>query len=142
MVELRQNYDERGLLALAFHPRIASNGRLFVHYSAPPRAAGYDNTGVVAEYRVTPGEPNSVPVFHREIITEQQPQFNHSGGTITFAPTGEMLRIVRPSDGTRVRHFLYARNYPAGTVTLGSNRDAGSNGVSMYTVILKPQGAP
>lgn len=29
MVELRESYDERGLLALAFHPNYEENGRLF-----------------------------------------------------------------------------------------------------------------
>jgi glucose/arabinose dehydrogenase len=88
MVPLGTGFDERGLLALAFHPRFASNGRLFVHYAAPPRRSGYNNTSVVAEFRVTPGDPNATPTFHREIITEQQPQSNHAGGGIAFGPDG------------------------------------------------------
>src|SRR5687768_1209745 len=38
MVTLRTNFDERGLLGLAFHPRYSSNGRFFVLYNAPLRA--------------------------------------------------------------------------------------------------------
>ncbi|MDX1604229.1 MAG: PQQ-dependent sugar dehydrogenase, partial [Salinimicrobium sediminis] len=40
MVSLNTNYDERGLLGLAFHPSYDSNGKLYVYYTAPPNAGG------------------------------------------------------------------------------------------------------
>ena len=43
---------EQGLLGLAFHPNYAANGRFFVYYT------GKDGTIVIAEYRVSPDDPN------------------------------------------------------------------------------------
>jgi glucose/arabinose dehydrogenase len=88
MVTLRAGYDERGLLGLAFHPDFATNGRFFIYYTAPPRLDGYDNTSVVAEYHVTPGDVSAEPTFTRIVIQEDQPQFNHEGGTVAFGPDG------------------------------------------------------
>ena len=36
-VVIQSAFDERGLLALAFHPRFARNGKLYVQYSAAQR---------------------------------------------------------------------------------------------------------
>src|SRR5678815_3927596 len=38
IVPLMTDYDERGVLGLAFHPDYANNGRFFVYYTAPLRA--------------------------------------------------------------------------------------------------------
>jgi glucose/arabinose dehydrogenase len=94
MVTLRPNFDERGFLGLAFHPGYATNGRLFVYYNAPARAAGFDNTATFAEYRVS-GDPNRVdPASERIFLQLDDPQFNHNGGTLAFGPDGYLYASI------------------------------------------------
>lgn len=40
MIILNAEYDERGLLGLAFHPDFETNGRVFAYYTAPPNTGG------------------------------------------------------------------------------------------------------
>ncbi|MGH7475122.1 MAG: PQQ-dependent sugar dehydrogenase [Longimicrobiales bacterium] len=91
MVALQPNFDERGLLGLAFHPEYAANGRFFVYYSAPLRAgapAGYDHTATFAEYSVSADPNRADPGSERIFLEVDQPQFNHNGGTLAFGQDG------------------------------------------------------
>ena len=74
---------ERGLLGLAFHPRFAENGRLFVHYTD----LGGDT--VLSELRAYPPSAPSVDAStERVVLTLEQPYGNHNGGQISFGPDG------------------------------------------------------
>lgn len=93
MVTLRDGYDERGLLGLAFHPQYMSNSRFYVYYTAPPRAGGpeegelWDNISRISEF--TASSPSNADAGSEKIILEvDQPQRNHEGGTIAFGPDG------------------------------------------------------
>lgn len=98
MVDLVPQYDERGLLGLAFHPDFASNGRLYTYHSAPvsgpadftvpvPSDYGFDHQAVIGEWRVDPANPDRVdPASFREILRIDEPQSNHNGGTLAFGP--------------------------------------------------------
>jgi glucose/arabinose dehydrogenase len=97
MVPLMPEFDERGLLGLAFHPRYASNGRFFVYYSAPLRAgapAGFDHTARISEFRVSAADADRAdPGSERVVLEVDEPQFNHNGGTLLFGPRDGYLYI-------------------------------------------------
>jgi glucose/arabinose dehydrogenase len=90
IVPLMPDFDERGVLGLAFHPGYPANGRFFVYYSAPLRPgapAGYDHTARLSEFRVSAGDPNRAdPASERVLLEIDKPQFNHNGGTVAFGP--------------------------------------------------------
>lgn len=94
MVALTPDYDERGLLGLAFHPDYARNGRLFVFYNAPLRSgapADWNSTVHVSEFRVSADDPNRAdPASERIVVQVDKPQMNHNGGQIAFGPDGHL----------------------------------------------------
>ena len=80
---------ERGLLGLAFHPRYATNGLLYVDY------VDLEGDTVVAELR-TNGE-RVVRGSRRTLFAVDQPYENHKGGGLAFGPDG--LLYVALGDG-------------------------------------------
>jgi glucose/arabinose dehydrogenase len=92
LVELTPDFDERGLLSLAFHPRYAINGRLFVFYTAPKDdadPADFNARTRVSELRVSVGDRNRAdPGSEQVLLTFAKPQFNHNGGQLAFGPDG------------------------------------------------------
>jgi glucose/arabinose dehydrogenase len=102
---------ERGLLGLAFHPKYASNGRLFVRYTDP---AGDLR---VSEFHVSADPNRADPASERILLTIPHPSFgNHNGGRIEFGPDG----------------FLYI-----GTGDGGSGGDPSNHGQSLATLLGK-----
>jgi glucose/arabinose dehydrogenase len=97
IVPLMPDFDERGVLGLAFHPGYADNGRFFVAYSAPLRdgaPAGFNHTSHIAEFRVSADDPDRAdPASERVLLQVDQPQFNHDAGTLLFGPTDGYLYI-------------------------------------------------
>lgn len=92
LVDLMPDYDERGLLGLAFHPDFATNGRFFVYYGASlgkSAEAGQDHTNTLSEFKVSASNPDRAdPGSERRLLQFEQPQFNHSGGALGFGPDG------------------------------------------------------
>ncbi len=77
--------NEEGLLGLAFHPKFAQNGRLFVNYTAD------DMDTHIVEYTVSATDPDVVdPATRKEIIEIDQPYSNHNGGNLMFGPDGKL----------------------------------------------------
>jgi glucose/arabinose dehydrogenase len=102
IVTLMPDFDERGLLGLAFHPDYATNGRLFVYYSAPLREggpAGWDHTSHVSEFRVSADPNRADPGSERVVLQIDEPQFNHNAGTVLFGPDGYLYISVGDGGG-------------------------------------------
>jgi glucose/arabinose dehydrogenase len=99
LVDLLDEFDERGLLAITFHPD--DDGRFYVYYSAPirpdapfGRRARWDHTAYLSEFRVSDDDPNRAdPDSERRILEVDQPAFNHNGAQILFGPDDGYLYI-------------------------------------------------
>src|SRR5687768_7524563 len=80
--KLHHDFDERGLLGIAFHPKFKENGKFYISYSAHldfqqdlGQMLWYDHSNVVEEYTVLKGDPNSAdPSSARRILTTPWPQ--------------------------------------------------------------------
>lgn len=103
-------YDERGLLGFAFHPRFASNGRVYAYLSQPVAGVANFTTLTPSEtadhqsvlIELTIGNPTAISgaatvASERELMRLDQPQFNHNGGDLQFDRNG--LLYIGIGDG-------------------------------------------
>lgn len=147
MVNLRANFDERGLLGFAFHPDYAENGRFFVFYSAPLRAQApddFNHTSVLAEFTVSADDPDQAdPASEQRLLEIDQPYFNHNAGEIAFGPDGMLYLALGDGgnandadDGTIQGHAddWYAAN-PGGN---GQDLEANLNGSILRLDVSQP----
>ena len=75
---------EQGLLGLAFHPRFAENGWLFVSYTREG-----DGASVVSRFARSVLDPNlGDPASEAILLVVPQPYSNHNGGNLAFGPDG------------------------------------------------------
>jgi glucose/arabinose dehydrogenase len=104
LVTPNANFDERGLLGLAFDPGFANSAspgfrRIFTYTSQPVSsgtadltdqyATTIDHHAVICSWRVNAANPNVVNTASRiDILRIEKPQANHNGGTVAFGPDG------------------------------------------------------
>jgi glucose/arabinose dehydrogenase len=117
-------FDEKGLLGLAFHPDYANNGKFYIAYSSPTQWRGalekhfwWSHTNLIEEYTVSEDDPNLADgTSAREISAIDWPQFNHNGHWIGFGPDGFLY--ISTGDGG------YANDWGIGhNVTEGNGQD-------------------
>jgi glucose/arabinose dehydrogenase len=101
VITLNPNFDERGLLGLAFHPHYKNNGKFYVYYSAPPtEGANVNNIGTVSEFMVSSSNPHVADIGSERILLEvPDPQGNHNGGTIAFGPDNYLYIAIGDGGG-------------------------------------------
>ncbi|WP_027378481.1 PQQ-dependent sugar dehydrogenase [Chryseobacterium daeguense] len=79
---------ERGLLGLAFHPQYSTNGYFFVYYNDT------DGNITVARYTRSSNPDVADPATEKIIINQSKPFDNHNGGSIHFAPDGNLWIVT------------------------------------------------
>jgi glucose/arabinose dehydrogenase len=123
-------YDERGLLGVATHPEVASNGRLFVRYSAPARAGtpeDFAHTFVLAEFEMDPATGGIDPDSERSILEIPQPQGNHNAGDVLFGPDGYLYVPVGDGGGAGDQGMGHVEDDRYGAVGGGHGQDVTEN---------------
>ena len=87
-------FDERGLLALAFHPDFARNGLFYVNYSAKrlpesPFTGKTAYTWRLSEFKVSAEDPNRADRASERVLLELDwVNRKHNGGGLAFGPDG------------------------------------------------------
>jgi len=97
------DFDERGLLGLAFHPNYVNTGqpgegKIYTFHSEAlsgpadftvSMTGTHDNQNVITEWEVDSGNSNLIDIStRREVMRVDEPQFNHQGGMLEFGPDG------------------------------------------------------
>lgn len=97
-------YSEKGLLGMAFHPDYKTNGRFFLYYSAPLKKNNFDHKSVLAEYRVSPTNPDKALFTEQKILEIEEPESNHNGGMLAFGPDGFLYIGIGDGGGANDEH--------------------------------------
>ncbi len=105
IVQQVESGGECGLLSVAFSPKFAENGLLYVNYT---QKKGRLRT-IVSEFRTTPEARQVDPSTERVILSIDQPFANHNGGHILFGPDG-MLYIGMGDGGAANDPHNHAQN--------------------------------
>lgn len=78
--------SEAGLLGMAFDPAYATNGRVYLSYTANPTVASSVLESRISRFTASSGVLD--PASETILLTIAQPFENHNGGNIAFGPDG------------------------------------------------------
>jgi len=123
--------DERGLLALAFHPQFASNGFFYVWYTTQTTTgAGTGMHDRLARFSVSPSNPNAAePDSEVPLISQRDQANNHNGGELAFGPDGYLYLSLGDEGGgddAYQNSQLITRDFFAGIIRIDVDRKPGS----------------
>ncbi|MFC1603575.1 CHRD domain-containing protein [Planctomycetota bacterium] len=108
------DFDERGLLGLAFHPKYAKPAspgylRLYTYTSEPAQETAdftidipldqVNHQSVIREWQLNPNNGNVDPDSSRVLMRIDQPQFNHNAGHLAFGPKGYLYIALGDGGG-------------------------------------------
>ncbi len=123
--------DERGLLALAFHPDFATNGQFYLWYTlTTTTSAGTGLHDRLALFRVSATDANLADAASEQpLITQRDEASNHNGGQLAFGPDGYLYLSIGDEGGANDQ-FANAhridRDFFAAILRLDVDRRAGS----------------
>jgi glucose/arabinose dehydrogenase len=98
VIDPRSALQEQGLLGLAFHPDVATNGLLYVWYTRQSSDPARDGDLVLAELRRTTAL-RADPTSHRTLFVIDATYGYHNGGWLAFGPDGYLYLAVGDGGG-------------------------------------------
>ena len=93
-------FDERGLLGLAFHPDYQNNGFFYVNYTNTTCGGNDSCDTTIARYSVSANPDIADPSSAVVLLGIAQPFPNHNGGWMGFGPNDGFLYIAQGDGGS------------------------------------------
>lgn len=103
--------NEGGLLGMAFHPQYATNGFVFVNYTA--KSSNGNLWTIIRRLKVSTTDPDKVDIgnpTNEVLLRLRQPANNHNGGQILFSPKDGYLYIAMGDGGPGEDPYNRAQN--------------------------------